>query len=253
MTGIRKRISIGFLSIVALLFFAGMISLFELNRVGDDAKEILQASERNMQLAREMLDAVQEQNVAMIHLVMYGDRSYDAVSRAGLSRLDSMLVVAQEEAYDRSFLDALSVAAIDLRVVTDDYLAGIADTTRHFGPEWYGREYEQRYVGAVSAIKNYMTSTQSSLAPRTEQLKRNAYRAVTPVLISLAVMIAIVLMLYYFITIYYVNPIVRMNQSLGQWIQFRVPFAVKSECKDEILELKEKIDDVIRMTKQTKI
>ena len=45
-----------------------------------------------------------------------------------------------------------------------------------------------------------MISTQSSLAPRTEQLKRNAYRAVTPVLISLLVMIAIVLMLYYFVS-----------------------------------------------------
>lgn len=49
-----------------------------------------------------------------------------------------------------------------------------------------------------------MISTQSSLAPRTEQLKRNAYRAVTPVLISLLVMIAIVLMLYYFVSAYLV-------------------------------------------------
>lgn len=75
------------------------------------------------------------------------------------------------------------------------------------------------YGRLTSAIKNYMTSTQSSLAPRAEQMKKNAYRAVTPVLISLAVMIAIVLMLYYFMSVYCVNPILRMNK--GWAITFR--------------------------------
>lgn len=70
--------------------------------------------------------------------------------------------------------------------------------------------------------------------------QENAYRAVTPVLISLVVMIATVLMLFYFTMLYCVNPIVAMNKGLGQYLTFRIPFAVKAECKDEILELKEK-------------
>lgn len=67
-------------------------------------------------------------------------------------------------------------------------------------------------------------------------MKKNAYRAVTPVLISLVVMIAIVLMLYYFMSVYCVNPIIRMNKGLGDYLSFRVPFAVKADCKDEVLE-----------------
>ena len=102
------------------------------------------------------------------------------------------------------------------------------------------------------SIKNYMTSTQSSLAPRAEQMKKNAYRAVTPVLISLAVMIAIVLMLYYFMSVYCVNPILRMNKGLGDYLSFRVPFVVKADCKDEMLELKEKIETLITISKQPK-
>ena len=95
-------------------------------------------------------------------------------------------------------------------------------------------------------------STQRSLAPRAEQLKKNAYRAVTPVLISLVVMIATVLMLFYFTMLYCVNPIVAMNKGLGQYLTFRIPFAVKAECKDEILELKEKIEALVAMLKQNK-
>ena len=84
-------------------------------------------------------------------------------------------------------------------------------------------------------------------------MKKNAYRAVTPVLISVAVMIAIVLMLFYFMSLYCVTPIERMNKGLGDWLAFRVPFAVKGDFKDEVLELKEKIETLINLSKQNKV
>ena len=99
------------------------------------------------------------------------------------------------------------------------------------GVKWYNDEYVALYGRLTSAIKNYMTSTQSSLAPRAEQMKKNAYRAVTPVLISLAVMIAIVLMLYYFMSVYCVNPILRMNKGAG-----RLPFVPRAVRRQDRLQ-----------------
>ena len=69
-------------------------------------------------------------------------------------------------------------------------------------------------------------------------------------LISLVVMIAILLMFYYFMTIYCVNPIVKINKSLGDFLSFRLPFNVKAECKDEVLELKERIDSLTTQLRQ---
>ena len=48
------------------------------------------------------------------------------------------------------------------------------------------------------------------------------------------------------------TPIERMNKGLGDWLSFRVPFAVKGDLKDEVLELKEKIESLINISKQTK-
>lgn len=260
MTGLRKRVTVGFLSIVCLLFFSGMVSFLELSHLSRDTGEILKANRRNIELAKEMLDAAHEQNVALIHLSVFGDRSYDSLCRVQLERLENTLLIAQNEALDKSFLDSLAFATTELRLLTDNYLAfGLAGADSlnvaqadSVGGRWYNDEYEALYGRLTSAIKNYMTSTQSSLAPRAEQMKKNAYRAVTPVLISLAVMIAIVLMLYYFMTIYCVNPILGMNKGLGDYLSFRIPFTVKGECKDEVLELKEKIDTLISQSKQSK-
>lgn len=261
MTGIRKRVTVGFLSIVCLLFFSGMVSLVELSRLSRDTGEILNANKRNIELAKEMLDAAHEQNVALIHLSVFGDKSYDSLCRASMERLENTLLVAQHEALEKSFLDSLAFVTTELRLLTDNYLAfgtsenagtPLVGQTDSLGGKWYNNEYEALYGHLTAAIKSYMTSTESSLAPRTEQMKKNAYRAVTPVLISLVVMIAIVLMLFYFMTIYCVTPILKMNKGLGDHLAFRVPFVVKADLKDEVLELKEKIDTLITISRQPK-
>ena len=57
-------------------------------------------------------------------------------------------------------------------------------------------------------------------------------------------------MLYYFMSVYCVNPIVRMNKALGDWLAFRIPFSPGGDLKDEVLELREKIDTLIALFKQ---
>ena len=257
----RKRVTVGFLSIVCLLFFSGMVSFLELSHLSRDTGEILKANKRNIELAKEMLDAAHEQNIALIHRSVFGDRSYDSLCRASMERLENTLLVAQNEALEKSFLDSLAFATTELRLLTDNYLAfgsrdsvsvAAGQTLDSLGRVWYDDQYERVYGQLTSAIKSYMTSTQSSLAPRAEQMKKNAYRAVTPVLISLVVMIAIVLMLFYFMSIYWVAPIERMNKGLGNYLTFRAPFTVKGDLKDEVLELKEKIDLLIKQAKTPK-
>ena len=308
MKGMRKRVAIGFLGVVGLLFFSGMLSFVELGRLGRGTGDILQASRRNIELAKQMLDAAHDLNVALIRRTVFGEKEYDSLCYASLTRLEDVLSIAQAEAYDESFLDSLAFTTIELKVLVDTYLtateraedpffalagqavaeslaaaaAASADTTAAAQPlfadslaadasvfgldslptmpvmtpmavdKWYTEEFEGVYDRLSSAVKAYMTSTQSSLAPRTEQMKRNAYRAVTPVLISLAVMIAIVLMLYYFMSIYCVNPIIDMNRSLGRYLTDRTPLEVPSECKDEVLELREKIEMLISRDRQRK-
>ena len=119
----RRRVTIGFLSIVCLLFFSGMVSFVELSHLSRDTGEILKANKRNIELAKEMLDAAYEQNVALIRLSVFGDNSYDSLCRSSMERLENTLLVAQSEALDKSFLDSLAFATTELRLLTDNYLA----------------------------------------------------------------------------------------------------------------------------------
>lgn len=276
MKGIRKRVLVSFLSVVVLLFFAGLVSLFELRRVSSDTEEILRASERNLGLAKDMLDAAARQNKAVVHSIVFRQRDYDTVLMGSIAEMARTLEVVRREAVEQAYLDTLSASAMNVQRLTQEFLRlqaqrmtseasgrlelrggkdslSMKSVEMDFdGTRWYAEAYSKAYDKLTGSIKNYMISTQSSLAPRTEQLKRNAYRAVTPVLISLLVMIAIVLMLYYFVSAYLVRPVLAMNKSLGDYLRFGLPFRIKAEVKDEVAELKDRIDDVIQLARKTK-
>lgn len=253
MKGLRKRVTIGFMSIVTLLFFSGMVSLFELGHLSTDAEAILDNSHRNMELAKDMLSSLHTQSRAVADVAVLGDMYSDSLCREGLIHLENSLTAAYDLSKGGAHLDSLTVTVAELRRLTNEMLEAQNDTLpSSFDRAWYNAVYTPVSAKVSKQINDYMSATHEGLTPRAEQLNRNTYRAVMPVLISLIVMIAIVLMLYYFVTIYCVNPVLSLRKSLADWLAFRLPFAPKSECRDELLELKEDIETLINQNKQTK-
>ena len=265
MKGIGSRVTIGFLSIVVLLFASGVISLFELGNLSNDTETILSTSRRNLELAKDMLSCAHEHSQATIHIALFDDESQRDVCRRAMSDLEGKLAAARNEALDASRLDSLSVSVTRLREVSESYLftpallttdtlvvskpIAINDSFAASGKKWYNEQYKVVYVDMVDQIQSFMTHIHSSLAPRAEQLNKNAYRSVAPVLISLVVMIAIVLMFYYFIRVYCVNPIVRTNQALSDFLTYRLPFNVKADLRDEFKELADNIEKLIGISR----
>ena len=266
MTGIRKRVTVGFLSIVVLLFFSGLVSLFELNNMSGDIDSILSSNRRSIELSENLLDAIRRYDRAVINYAVFRDSTYTDSCRVCYGEFSLRIAQAKDEATKSAapLFDSLQMVASQLKDVVDDLrnnrrienlllLDDMSGGALSFdGRTWYDGRYMPAYNAASSSIMRVMSHAQSSLSPRAERLSRNAYRAVTPVFISLVVMIIILLMFYYFIMIYALKPIIEMNKSLGDWFRYKLPFAVKSECRDELQELKDKIGSVINTPKMQK-
>ncbi|MFI3285309.1 MAG: hypothetical protein R3Y08_01515 [Rikenellaceae bacterium] len=252
MKGLRKRVSVGFLSIAILLFVSGVIAFFELNTLSHDTKSILSVNSRKMELAHQMLNTLQTQDMAFVQMTLFGESGYDTICLRTISELNHTIQVAKSEISNPHMLDSLAQYLTELQLLTHTISTPAEFDTLHTDSlqtaavvvdrAAYYDSYRPIHANIVKSIYSFTTSSFKSIEPRAEQLQRNAYRAVTPVLISLVVMIAIVLMLYYFMIIYCVNPIVRLNRSVGDFITYRLPFAPKADCRDEVAELQEKIE-----------
>lgn len=265
MKGLRRRVTVGFMSIVGVLVLSGMVSFIELNTLSRDTEDILGANSQNRRLAREMLTAIRDQNSAFMQMTIFEDRSYDELCKSSQERLDSVLVEARKASLTPEIVDSMIVTSKQLRYVSERFMAApeLDDRYEILKSEFpqldslaktfrmtIFEEYHPTYNKMVASIDEYMTMSQNSLAPGAEQLQNNAYRAMTPVFISLVVMIATVLMLFYFTMRYCVNPVVVMNRSLKEYLAFKVPYAPKSQTKDEIGELNEKIELLIAKSKK---
>ncbi|MCH5331106.1 MAG: hypothetical protein J1E33_01710 [Alistipes sp.] len=261
-----KRISIGFLSIAILLFVAGMISLFELNRLGNDAKRLINESRSSMEAAKNMFDALEVNNAAVSHIVMTGyDESSSLQCKQSMANLKSIIDSASLRTPKNTLLDSLAVSADNLRTLSSNFVAkmmiakkesnilGLSVMIPEIGQDtegetdlfWYDNRYYPLITEISDMINRYMVQSTNGLTPQTEQLSRNAYRAVKPVFISLLVMIAIILMLFYFVIIYCVRPIININRSLADWLKFGKAYNVKAECRDELLAIRDNIKSLI--------
>lgn len=264
MKGVGRRVTIGFLSIVALLSVSGMISLFELRNLSYDADVILSAGRRDMVVAKDLLNSAHDHNRAMVDVAIFGDSIRIAECRKAITELNTHLFEMKKDAPEALMgcLDTLLLYSTELKRLADGYGVApevVAETDSLqvspailVGREWYEQRYEPVHNKFTEQVRYYITLSHAQISPHAEQLSKNAYRAVTPVLISLLVMIAVVLMLYYFIYIFGVKPIQRMNKSLTDYMAYKIPYKVNAEMVDELKELNSSIENLVNIARASK-
>ncbi len=248
--GIRKKIMLGFTVLGLLLFFSGLISYFELNRLSKVAKTSIDNSYRTMELSKTMLDAVQDQNTALLKMLMAGGSSYDSALVAGRARFAAALEEVKTLSRDPHLLDSVQAATLRYNNTVE---RRINDPLSEQGNvEWFMEVYEMPYSALTSSIKNFMISSHRTLDNRTVQLENNAYRAIMPGVIALGIAILLILMFFYFVDTYYIRPVLRINQALGLFLRSKVPFKVTMEGRDEVYQLKENVETLVEQAKNNK-
>jgi hypothetical protein len=253
-----------FMCLVLLLFFSGAMSLLELERVSQDTEEILLASKENVDLAGTMLNALNVQNDMMITLAVSSGKftdiqQYNATCEDSMRQLSRSTTIAQRKMQKTETpmaADSLVICVNRINELTRSYIGGdihrsiaiaLADSTQvavatH---EWYVDVYKPEYEKTAVQITKYMTGVHNSLGPEVNNLSHSARRAVTPVFISLVVMVVIVTMFYFFTMHYFVRPVLRINRSLGDYLTYKKPFDSEIGCRDELAILRDRIAQLI--------
>lgn len=261
---VSRRIRVAFISILLLLFFSGAMSLFELERVSHDTEEILLASKQNTELAGSMLSAINDQNDAMIAMAVSSGKFTDIQRHSerceeSMRRLATSTAAAQRKMQTTDTpmaADTLVMYANRANETVRHYINGdvhrriaseLLDSTRVASTthDWYLNEYKPEYERTVEYITKYMTGVHSTLGPDVNNLSHTARRAVTPVFISLVVMVVIVAMFYFFMMHYFIRPLLRINNSLGDYLTYKKPFDGEIRSRDELATLRDRIAQLI--------
>ena len=155
--GLKNKIRLGFLSLALLLFFSGIISYFELSRLSHSTHSMLGASFRNMELSKTMLDAVQDQNTALLQMIVSGSRNSDSMLIVGRQKFDSSMREANVLIRDLQGFDSIYAANVAYNRIVDAYLS---DSLHKNSVGWYVAE-----AGRQPWIVFGLQKTSSAVSP----------------------------------------------------------------------------------------
>lgn len=240
--GIKLKIRLGFCAIGSLLLLSGIISSLELNRLNNTTYELLIKSQNNIELSKRMLDAVQQQNTALLLSITDTINVYDSIYISSGKDFAETLEKAEVAMRDSPELAAIALAEQNYRLV----VAQLSDST---SIGWFSQVYKTSYFNLTQAIKDFMVVTQHQIIDFTSALKEKAYRATMVAIISLGAGLFLLVLFYYMINTFYVMPVVRIKTSLKNYLDRRLPFDAKINSKDELMSLKEYISQLIDLTK----
>ena len=137
----RKKISIGFISLALVLLLAGAVSVYELQRLRNQSEEIVALNMRNTELADRMLTALQSQNSAILRMIFSDATTPDAGYELGRTAFYDALEAASVTEEDISDLAAVRVADREYQEVVTAHLAD--DGTEDL--DWFLATYMQAY------------------------------------------------------------------------------------------------------------
>ena len=248
MKSIRRKISVGFVALIFVLFCSGVIAYAEMNRLRRDAESVIAQGAQATDFSKRMLDALQVQNSAVLKMLILGDQSPSEEYTTGLLAFNTALLDAMENSDDTKDLDKIFSANEHYHAIVEQHATTI--TTEAADKDWYMSSYVDAYYALDTAIKDYMSSPSNSLAVRTSRIEDSIYRTITPSILTLIVAIVIVCMFYFFIDTYYTRPVQRISKALGFYMESKLPYKVKIDEKSELMTLNNNIVELIEQNKK---
>ncbi len=251
--GIRKKISLGFVVIGAILFLSSLIAIFEFNRMRHSVAALMTDNINSINTSRLLLELTDEYNFTLLSSVildsvMDSDKVlYDKRFEDYIANIKSKFVSQSEV----SVADSLTIAYNKYLEVIGD-AASVMTLKKEERRLWYKNELVPAYSELLKHKKGLGLLTQGALAENTAHLQEGFYRSIMPGIIAVAAGILLVLLFNYFINLYFISPVLLISRGLKSYKEFNKSYNVNFDNDDEIQDLNSEIKTLLDEHKNLK-
>ena len=247
---IRMKITLALSAIAVVLIMSSVISVLEYRHMSNYVSDMIADDIRNIHVAQLLVDAVDTYNLQVLAVI--GDDNLSALpdfDRTGfLNYCDSLkdgfgtgrvVPMADSVVYAYS---AYMFASMEL----EDVLQSNFIDTR----DWYFNRLQPLF----GRVRNYLDRLSGEMYVELQQNSENFdsgfYRSIIPGAVAVGVGILLVFLLMFYILVYYVNPLYRMNDSLGNYIKYRHKYNLTFDGNDQLSDLNNSITDLTEENRQ---
>lgn len=238
----------GFIILASLLVISGIISIYELTKLGSSVTLLIDDNFRSIEYSQEMQESLKEQKKLFLSAINMGTAptpaQYDStkvVFEDNLLSAYKNLTIPNEVIY----VDSIS-AAYKIYTNYSDSLIAHSSSIHLNG---YLSEVLPRIEKVEARIEALLSLNQQALAPTASLLHHSPFQAILPGLIIIISSIAFAIIFNYMINYYLTKPIVRITKGINDYIKYKRTFEITLDTKDEVNELKESVKNLINHKK----
>ena len=241
---LRMKITLSMSAIAIVLLMSSVISILEYRHMSNYVSGMIADDIRNIHLAQRLVDAVDNDNLQILAVI--GDDNLSSLpdfDRTGfMNHCDSLragfgegrvIPMADSVLYAYS---AYMLASMEL----EDVLQSNFIDTR----DWYFTRLQPLFGRLRDYLDRLGGEMYADLQQNSEDFDSGFYRSIIPGTVAVAVGILLVFLLMSYIMVYYVNPIYKMNRSLGDFLTYRHRYTYTFDSSDQLGDLNTHITEL---------
>ncbi|MCB8963897.1 MAG: hypothetical protein H6536_02505 [Bacteroidales bacterium] len=241
--GIRLKIITGFVILAALLVISGLISIYELTKLGNSVNRLINDNYRSIDYSKQMAMSLEKQKKSLI-MAINGDTAKALI-----------LFNSSKVEFNENIRNATNNLTIPGEINYVDSIAIIFSIYIPIAEEFiknpqhnisiYLNDIQPKIWAIQDKVTDLLTINQQSLLQTATVLEKSPYRTILPGLIVVITSIVFSIIFNYMISYYMVNPVIKITKSINDFVKYKKPFEVSIETKDEMHDLKESVKNLI--------
>lgn len=244
--GIKVKVMLGFVILASLLVISGMISIYELTKLGDSVTTLLDDNYRSIEYANNMSEGLSNQKKAFLEAINDGEvpkfAQYDSSKvffEENLRKASNNLTLPDEIAY----VDSIAIMYSRLTHITDSLIT----FHLYIRLDRYMTDVLPKIDAVNEKIDELLAQNQQKLVQTASTLHHSPFRTILPGLIVIISSIAFAIIFNYMINYYLIKPITRITKGINDNIKYKRPFEITLDTKDEVNDLKEAVKNMINI------
>lgn len=240
----RKKLTLAIGSIAVVLLASIAISVMEYRNMSTYVSDMIADDISSVNVARNMASSVSQYNLDILSVIV-GESSVSLPEfdedefKASCDSLKSTISNRGAEEYADSVMYSY-VAYMMTSLELEEVMKSDSSDTR----AWYFERLQPLYDRLNNDIGTLVEAIYSTLEYDSYTFDSGFYRSIIPGMVAVGVGIMLLLMLLFFLMVYYVNPIVRMKNSVKSFLSFGKKYNYSFEGDDQLKALNDSISEL---------
>lgn len=243
--GLRLKIISGFSILAAMLFVAGLIMIFQLNKIGNSIENLFTDYYTSIEAANLMGEAIDQHATGVLFVI-----NKDTLK-------GTTMMKQSEELFRKSYEQALAHVTVkgedtllaSIHHVYTIYLNQIKQQSGKSTEVTLDQyvNFAHNTIGELrSRIKEFAYMNQNAMLDTGKLLQMQTHQTIMPGIIALIGSVVFVLLFNYMVNHFIASPIVRITKAVEVYSRSKKPYKVAIDTKDELSRLSTAISKLLQ-------